>query len=166
MATPTQRAAQAIRTLLADGAEGLTLSIAAMRGSPEEAEASVDERQLGMVQAPPEIHERAGKVVYPEFQVYVERVRNKMTEKFRRFAGTVEVAIEVRVSQDRLEGLTERTQFYADVVADVLERSRGCLEEGVYLPGKYEVSFEAVKRGGLNLLQTAKVKCELEVSRG
>jgi hypothetical protein len=166
MATPTQRAVSAIKGLLADAADGLPHSIAMMRGSAEEAEATLAERQLGTTQAPAEIQERAGKTVYPDFQVYVERVRNKMTEKFRRFAGTVEVAVEVRVSQDRLEGLTERLQFYADAVADVMERNRGCLEEGLYLPGTYEVSFEAAKKGGLNVLQTAKVKCELEVSRG
>lgn len=165
MATPTQRAVRTMRTLLADQVGGLAASIAAMRESPEQAEALIEERQLGALQAPAELHDKVGKSLYPVYQVYVERVRNKMTEKFRRFSGTVEVVVEVRVSQDRLEGLTERVQFYADAVADVVERSRGCVEEGVYLPGTYEMTFEAVKKGGLNVMQTARVKCELEVGR-
>lgn len=165
MATPTQRAVRTMRTLLADQVDGLAASIAAMRDEPEQAETLVEERQMGALQAPAELHDRMGKPAYPVYQVYVERIRNKMTEKFRRFSGTVEVVVEVKVSQDRLEGLTERVQFYADAVTDVVERSRGCVEEGVYLPGTYEVTFEAAKKGGLNVMQTARVKCELEVSR-
>jgi len=165
MATPTQKAVRTMRTLLADQVDGLAASIAAMRDEPEQAEALIEERQLGALQAPSDLHDRVGKAAYPVYQVYVERVRNKMTEKFRRFSGTVDVVVEVRVSQDRLEGLTERVQFYADAVTDVMERNRGCVEEGVYLPGTYEVTFEAAKKGGLNVMQTARVKCELEVSR-
>lgn len=165
MATPTQRAVRTIRALLSDGVDGLAASIAMLRDSAEQAEALLEERQMGALQAPAELHDRVGKALYPVYQVYVEKVRNKMTEKFRRFSGTVEVVVEVRVSQDRLDGLTERLQLYADAVTDVVERSRGCVEEGVYLPGTYEVTFEAVKKGGLNVMQTARVKCELEVSR-
>lgn len=165
MATPTQRAVRTMRTLLEDQVDGLAASIAAMRDEPEQAETLVEERQMGALQAPAELHDRLGKPAYPVYQVYVERVRNKMTEKFRSFSGTVEVVVEVKVSQDRLEGLTESVQFYADAVTDVVERSRGCVEEGVYLPGTYEVTFEAAKKGGLNVMQTARVKCELEVSR-
>jgi hypothetical protein len=165
MATPTQRAVRTIRTLLSDGVDGLASSIARLRDSADQAEALLEDRQMGALQAPAELHDRVGKAAYPVYQVYVERVRNKMTEKFRRFSGTVDVVVEVRISQDRLEGLTERVQFYADAVTDVVERSRGCVEEGVYLPGTYEVTFETVKKGGLNVMQTARVKCELEVSR-
>lgn len=166
MATPTQRSVQTVRRLLGDAVDGLPASIAMLRESPEQADASLEERQLGSLQAPPELHDRVGKASQPTYQVYVERVRNKMTEKFRKFSGKVDVVVEVRVSQDRLEGLTERVQFFADAVTDVVERNRGCVEEGVYLPGTYEVSFEPVKKGGLNVMQTARVKCELEVSRG
>ncbi len=165
MATPTQRAVRTLQGLLADATAGLAASIAMLRESAEEAEAIAEERQLGTLQAPAELHDKVGKAAYPAYQIYVEKVRNKMTEKFRRFSGTVEVVVEVRVSQDRLEGLTERLQFHADAVTDVVERSRGCVGEGLYLPGTYEVSFEAVKKGGLNVMQTARVKCELEVSR-
>lgn len=165
MATPTQRAVKVMRTLLADQVDGLAASIAAMRDEPEQAEALIEERQLGTLQAPADLHDRVGKTAYPVYEVYVEKVRNKMTEKFRSFSGTVYVVVEVKVSQDRLEGLTDRLQFYADTVTDVVERNRGCVEAGVYLPGTYEVTFEAAKKGGLNVMQTARVKCELEVSR-
>jgi len=87
MATPTQRAVRTMRTLLADQVGGLAASIAAMRESPEQAEALIEERQLGALQAPAELHDKVGKSLYPVYQVYVERVRNKMTEKFRRFSG-------------------------------------------------------------------------------
>ena len=51
-----------------------------------------------------ELVERAGAVKYPLVSVYCEKVVNDLREKFRSFSGSVQMAIEVRHSQDRLEG--------------------------------------------------------------
>jgi hypothetical protein len=164
MATPTQTAVARVKALLG-GEQGLALSMATLRSGNEELETVVRPEQLGTLQSPAEFVERSGKAAYPSFQVYVEKIRNKMTEKFRRFSGTVHVVTEIRISQDRLEGLTEKLQFYTDAVTDVLERNRGCLGEGMYLSGAYEVSFEPVKKGGLHYQQAARVSSEIDVNR-
>ena len=39
--------------------------------------------------------------------MYCEKIVNDLTEKFRTFSGTVQMAIELRHSQDRLEGLQD-----------------------------------------------------------
>lgn len=163
MPTPTQAVVTRVRELLG-GQEGLEFSIAKLQlGGKAEPPFRMD--QLGTIQAPSDMQERAGKGSTPVFQVYVEKIRNRMTEKFRRFSGTVHVVTEVRLSQDRLEGLTERLQFYVDAVTDVVERSRGVVGDGMYLSGQYEVSFEGVKKGGLHFQQVARVSSEIDVNR-
>jgi hypothetical protein len=73
--------------------------------------------------------------------------------------------IEVRNSQDKLDGLEQHTQVFVDAVCALLDESRGDWGEGTFYPGGYEVSYEPVIRGGRNLLQKAKVSFEVEVSR-
>lgn len=164
MATPTQRAVERLRELM-QGESGLAQSIAALRDRPESLLLAPRRGQIGGIQAAAELHEQRGVADYPVFHVYAERVVNAMTEKFRRFSGKVHVVTEIRVSRDRLEGLTEELQFYADAVADVVERSRGSLGEGMTLSGVYEITFDRVKKGGLHFQQTARLNCEVELSR-
>lgn len=163
MPTPTQAVVARVRELLGSN-EGLDFSVAKLQiGGRPEGSFRID--QLGTIQAASDLHERAGKGATPVFQVYVEKIRNRMNEKFRRFSGAVQVVTEVRLSQDRLEGLTERLQFYVDAVTDVIERSRGTVGEGMFLSGQYEVSFEGIKKGGLHFQQVARVSCEIDVNR-
>ena len=55
-----------------------------------------------------DLAEQSTRVQYPAVNVYCEKIVNNLTEKFRSFSGTVQMAIEVRHSQDRLEGLRGR----------------------------------------------------------
>jgi hypothetical protein len=110
-----------------------------------------------------ELFDRSQGGKYPQIVVYCERVRNTMTEKFNRFSGTVEMVVEVRHSQDRIEGLEQRTQMFSEAVAEVLENARGAWGEGIYYTGEYEIKFEQVKHGGRNFLQVARVKAPVEV---
>jgi hypothetical protein len=90
---------------------------------------------------------------------------NNLREKFRSFSGTVEIAIEVRHSQDRLEGMEEAIEAQTDAVTTALAASRGDWGDGMYYAGGYEVSFGRVARGGKNYTQVAKVTFEIGVSR-
>lgn len=111
-----------------------------------------------------EIAERAGVVKYPVVQVYADRVRNLLTEKFRPFSGKVRTVAEVRVSQDRIEGLEDQLRLYVDAVALVLDANRGDWGQGAFYAGGYEAAFEPVKQGGKNFLQVAKVTFEVDMS--
>lgn len=164
MATPTQRVTERFRQLLM-GESGLAQSIAALRDRPESVLRAQSAERVGSAQASAEIQEKSGVNEYPVFQVYVAKIENTMREKFRSFSGTIHLVTEVRVSGDRLEGLTEELHFYADAVADVIERSRGDLGDGIILSGAYETVFEPAKKGGLHYQQTARVTCEAGLSR-
>jgi hypothetical protein len=112
-----------------------------------------------------DLSERGQAVTYPVVLVYVDRVRNVLTEKFRTFSGKVRTVAEIRVSQDRLEALEERLRLYVDAVTQVLDANRGSWGEGVFFAGAYEVGIDAVKHGGKNFLQIAKVVFEVDLSK-
>jgi len=111
-----------------------------------------------------ELSEKSQVVKYPVVLVYTDRIRNLLTEKFRTFSGKVRTVAEVRVSQDRIEGTEERLRLYVDAVTRVLDQHRGNWGEGAFFGGQYEVSIDAVKHGGRNFLQVAKVMFEVDLS--
>jgi len=112
-----------------------------------------------------ELIERSATVKYPLVSVYCEKVINDLREKFRSFSGSVEMAIEVRHSQDRLEGMEEALEELTDGVTKALSASRGDWGDGMFYAGGYEVSFGRMARGGKNFTQAAKVTFEIGVSR-
>ena len=111
-----------------------------------------------------ELGERAQVMKYPVVYVYADRVRNLLTEKFRTFSGKVRTVAEVRVSQDRIEGVEEQLRLYAEAITQVLDANRGSWGEGAFFTGGYEVSIDPVRHGGRNFLQVAKVEFEVDVS--
>lgn len=132
-------------------------------------EAGVPEQKLGIAQllvrnVSAEIAEKSAGVSYPSFHIYCEKLTNSLREKFRTFSGTARMAVEARASQDRLEGLEDRLHVYVDAITSLLDASRGDLGQGMFYTGGYEVTFGAVKHGGKNFLQTAKVVFEIEIS--
>jgi len=112
-----------------------------------------------------DLAERSGPMHYPAVHVYCEKIVNDLTEKFRAFSGSIHMAIELRYSQDRLEGLQEALEEGADAAAGILQESRGDWGDGMFYTGAYQVGFGAVKRGGKNFMQAAKVTFEIGVSR-
>ena len=108
--------------------------------------------------------EKARAVKYPSVHIYVDRVQNHLTEKFRTFSGKIRTVAEVRVSQDRIEGLEDQVRLYVDGVTQILDANRGTWGEGMFFAGPYEVKYEPVQHGGQNFLQIAKVSFEVDLS--
>jgi len=121
--------------------------------------------QLRLQNVALELVERAGTVQYPVVHIYCDKVMNDQREKFRSFSGRVQMTIELRHSQDRLEGLQDALEVYADAAAQALNSSRGDWGDGMSYNGAYEMSFGAAKHGGKNFVQVAKVTFEIQVSR-
>lgn len=112
-----------------------------------------------------EITERAMPTKYPTLNVYCERVTNSLREKFRTFSGKAQMAVDIRVSQDRLDGIERQLQRQVDVLTEILDANRGDWGDGVFYTGGYEVAFGAVKSGGRNFLQQAKITFDMDVSK-
>ena len=111
-----------------------------------------------------DLSERGETVQYPAVYVYCEKIANSLEEKFRTFSGSIQMAVEVRQSQDSLQGLQDRLELYVDSVTQVLDANRGDWSDGMYFCGGYQVAFGPIKRGGKNFLQVAKVTFEIGVS--
>jgi len=111
-----------------------------------------------------ELAEKSAGARYPAVYVYCQGVANLLKEKFRTFSGKVYMAVEVRVTSDRLEGVSRELQAYASAVTDVLDAHRGEWAPGMYYAGGYKVEFGPVRHGGKNFLQAAKVEFEVEAS--
>jgi len=120
---------------------------------------------LKVLRAAPEVVDKAWGSRYPAVIVHCDRVLSRPSEKLRRFSGEVKIGIDVRVSQDRLEGITEKLHYCSDAVRDVIERKSGCLGPGLYLSCATEVQFDGVKKGGSHFLQTGRVICTVIVNR-
>jgi len=145
---------------------GLGSSVASIaQNAGAELPAIPEERIIGQRVAA-ELAEKSPGVKYPAMYVYCDRIKNSLTEKFRRFSGKARVVIEVRVSQDRMEELERVLQLYVEAITVVVEQRRGDLGDGLFYGGEYVVEFDPVKHGGKNFLQSARVMVEIDGSLG
>jgi hypothetical protein len=111
-----------------------------------------------------ELSDRSAEVKYPAIYVYCDKLANLLTEKFRAFSGKAHMVVEVRLSQDRIEGLEKVLQLHVEAITQILERNQGDWGQGMYYTGGYEVVFGPVKHGGRNFVQIAKITFEVGAS--
>jgi len=112
-----------------------------------------------------DLAEQSRPLTYPSISVYCEKISNDLKEKFRSFSGTVQTVVEVRHSQDRLDGLQNALELYVDSITQVLDAERGDWGNGMFFTGEYEVAIGAIKHGGKNFIQAAKISFPIGVSR-
>ncbi|MBI4876801.1 MAG: hypothetical protein HY822_19365 [Acidobacteria bacterium] len=146
------------------GDDGLPSSVAAIGEAAGVRLQPIGTAQIATQNVTAELAERSEIVRYPSVHVYCEKLSNRFREKFRTFSGQAHLVLEIRVSLDRLEGLEQQVQLYADAVTRVLEQRRGDWGGGLFYGGGYEVVFGAAKRGGKNYLQTATITLDVDVS--
>jgi hypothetical protein len=165
MATKLGSLATAKVVGLLTGSSGVNANVGALTLWDGAVTALVNAAQIRTGNTGADLAERSSTVSYPTVNIYCEKLVNSLTEKFRSFSGTAQMAIEVRNSGDRLEGLQDGLETYTDAVRQVLETNRGDWGDGMFYSGAYQASFGPVKQGGKNFIQTAKITFELGVSR-
>lgn len=124
----------------------------------------ISDKQIFTQNVAQEAVERSVEVKYPTLLLYCEKITNDLREKFRTFSGKAYLATEVRVSQDRIEGLEKSLAIYVDVVTRILDQNRGDWGDGMFYTGGYEAVFGEMKHGGRNFIQTGKIRFEVLVS--
>jgi hypothetical protein len=149
---------------LLNAPQGLNACVATLAQAENTILAPLGQNQILAQNVSIELTERSTDVVYPAINVYCEKIVNQLKEKFRNFSGKAVMAIEVRVSQDRLQGIENQLQSYVDSVTQVLDQNRGDWGEGMYYAGCYEAVLGPVKHGGQNFIQVGKVAFEVGVS--
>jgi hypothetical protein len=108
--------------------------------------------------------ERAVDMKYPSLLLYCDKFTNDLREKFRTFSGKAHLTIEVRMSQDRIEGVTKLLLAYVETVTRILDQNRGDWGSGMFYTGGYNVGFGQMENGGRNFIQTGKITFEVSVS--
>lgn len=112
-----------------------------------------------------DLAEKTMGVQYPCVHVYCEKIANRLREKGRIFSGQAMMAVEARVSSDRLDDIEPQMNVLVDAITGTLEQNRGDWGAGTFYGGTYEIGFGAVKHGGRNFIQIAKVTLGLDISR-
>ena len=74
------------------------------------------------------------------------------------------MVIDVRVSQDRLDGIDRLSQLYSESVAQTLNQLRGDWGQGLFYGGTYDISFGPVKHGGKNFFKSVKITLPVDAS--
>jgi hypothetical protein len=138
---------------------------ASLRDLSDELATAFDDSHVHAANTAADVAAKTTGVRYPAVYVYCEKLANNMVEKFRRFSGRAQAAIDVRLTGDRPEHLASEIEMYIDAVTDVLTRNRGDWSDGFFYSGKYEVVFVPVKHGGKNFIESAKVVFDIEVSK-
>lgn len=161
-----QVAGVAARTLLGilRSSDGLPGALAALAVQENTEVPVLNEKRMFAQNVARDIAEKAQTFQYPVIYVYCDRVRNLLREKFRKFSGKARLNIEVRASQDRLDGLERLLQLYVDAITEVLHRTQGAWGQGICYDGAYEVEFETAKLGGRSYVQSARIVLEVDVS--
>jgi hypothetical protein len=147
------------------GPSGVNAGLGALTEGEGAFASLVDTSQVRAQNVASDIAERALGVKYPAVNVYCEKIVNDLRQKFQTFSGQVQMAIEVRQSQDRLEGMEDSLELYVDAAMQMLDGSQGDWGDGMYYGGGYQVAFGPVKQGGKNFMQVAKVTFEIGVNR-
>ena len=101
-------------------------------------------------------------VSYPVVYLYCERMDNRLIEKFRKFSGSVAVAVELRVSGERFADFEAKLSRYLEALGVVLGNNQGSWTDNVAFDGAYEVRLERIRLGGKNFVQSARVSVELQ----
>lgn len=143
---------------------GLQAGLAAIAQANRVELPTIELAQIISQNVPAEVIEKTAGTKYPAFHIYCEKLQNTLREKFRQFSGTATLSVDVRVTHDRLEGLDQRLQWYVDALTNVLDSNRGDWDHGLFYTGGYTVTYQPVKHGGKNFLQTAKVSFDVQVS--
>lgn len=111
--------------------------------------------------ASPELADVGTSSPYPAVYLYCDRIENRQERKFSEFAGRVFLVAEVRVSGEDIEGLDGDAARLAEGVTEVAAAHHGQWTQNLAFDGKHDVRFEAVRRGGANFVQTARIELEL-----
>ena len=144
---------------------GMNSSLAGLIAPDNSLAKPLDSRSILAQNVASELTEQSRPLTYPLINVYCDKISNDLREKFRSFSGSVQTVIEVRHSQDRLDGLQEALELYVDSITAVLDSERGDWGNGMFFTGEYQISVGAAKHGGKNYIQAAKITFPIAVSR-
>jgi len=112
-----------------------------------------------------DIADKDMQLTYPRIALYSTAVKNTQMEKFRSISGIVSVTAELWASANLLQNTDQWIHFYVEAMTEILRRSIGDWGDGMFFSGVYEVQFQPPKIGGFGYVESARVVCNVDVSR-
>jgi hypothetical protein len=112
-----------------------------------------------------EIADKDFQLTYPRVCLYSTAVKNTQIEKFRSLSGIVSVTAELWASANLLQDTDQWIHFYVEALTIILRQSIGDWGDGIFFSGVYDVHFQPLKLGGFGYVESAKVICNVNVSR-
>jgi prephenate dehydrogenase len=164
MATLGSAATSKTLSIMTAASAGLAAAVAAIAASESVELAPIEPGHLKAQQVAADVAEKTAGVSYPAVYIYCAGLNNVLKEKFRTFSGKAQMAVEVRVTHDRLERVYDHLQYYVAAAIAVLDANRGDWGSGMFYTGGYKVEFGPVKHGGKNFLQVGKVLFDVDAS--
>jgi hypothetical protein len=160
----TMLAAQKLSDLLTLG-DALQLQISNIAVSCNATVPAITAGHVVLSSATPDIGDSNIQLQYPRVCIYSGAVKNTQIEKFRSLSGTLAVTAEIWASDNLVTNTDQWIHFYVEAATNILRQNIGDWGDGVFFSGIYEVQFQGPRAGGLGFVQSAKVTCNLNVSR-
>ena len=113
----------------------------------------------------PDLGDKDVQLTYPRVALYSSGLKNTQAEKFRSLSGSVAVVAEIWSSANMVTQSDQWIHFYVEAVTQILRKNIGDWGDGMFFSGAYEIQFQQPKAGGFGFVQSAKVTCNLNVSR-
>ncbi len=121
-----------------------------------------EDKSVRLENVPADVADQNRSTVYPAVYLYSARIENQLRHKFQGLSGPVRFVAEVRCSAERYEGLERELASYVEAVTAALASNTGEWGDNLVYDGAYTVKFEAVKPGGRNFIQSAKIELDVE----
>lgn len=157
-------AAQKVANLLTSG-NALQEQISIIAASVNANVPLISSAQVVLSSASPEIDDLNVQLSYPRVCLYSTGLKNTQIEKFRSLSGTVSVAAEIWASGNLVTQSDQWIHFYVEAMTEILRHNIGDWGDGFFFSGMYDVQFQPPESGGFGFVQSAKVTCNLNISR-
>lgn len=160
----TMLAAQKVFNLLANG-NALGQQINSIASANNIEVPPITSGQVLLSSAPAAIGDMNIQLTYPRVSLYSSILKNIQTEKFRSLSGTILVIAEIWASANLVTQTDEWIHYYVEAVTEILRQNVGDWGDGFFFAGAYDVQLQPPKPGGIGYVESAKVTCNLNVSR-
>jgi hypothetical protein len=162
MAQTTAAALNCLQALLINPDSGVNAQMAAIEARDGVILQRISDTQVVTMNLSAEIADDNLDFEYPAIFLWGEEAQNDNREKFAWFSGTIELAVDLRITAELPDGLEASLHRYVEAILDVLQNSQGEWMPGLMFSGQYTARYSPARLGGDNFLQTARISVTLE----
>jgi hypothetical protein len=102
----------------------------------------------------------------PALTFSISQLTTKNRERLGQHNSTAKMLCSVQMTHEKSDVLQQNTYDYVDAIIDVLNRSQGLWQEGIFFTGDYCATINAIQAGALNYVQFATIEFDLTLWQG